>query len=380
MSIWRRINWVNALFLTLVPIIAIVGTTLFAVFGLIHWPTWILAGAILMATGFSITAGYHRLFAHKSYKAAWPVRLFFILFGAAAFEGSVLEWSTDHRVHHRYTDTDKDPYDIKKGFWYAHIGWLFTLDTSKRDFSNVQDLMADPLIRFQHKFYVPLAILMGFGFPAAIAAIWGDPLSGLIVAGALRITVNHHFTFFINSICHMFGKRTYSEKQSARDNWFTAFLTFGEGYHNFHHQFPLDYRNGVRLYQFDPTKWLIRSVAYMGLAKDLKRISQEKILRYRIRTDEQRYLARADHPSVKTHFTDMLKPVYDRIQQTLSYIEQLEKNCATLQQRKMKHVKRKLKVYRHHIKQARRELNSLHQVWSQLIQQKHYQPLNLPVQ
>ena len=277
----HRINWLTTLFISLTSLGGLVGTVILLVFGLIHWPTWVLTGTMLIVCGLSITGGYHRLAAHNSYRAAWPIRLLFVFLGAAVFEGSIVEWATDHRQHHLYTDTERDPYNIKKGFWYAHIGWLFTLDTSKRDFSNVKDLLSDSLYRFQHRFFPIIAILMGFGFPTAIATLWGDNLGGLIVAGALRIALLHQVTFFINSLCHFLGKRTY-KNSSARDNWLTALVTFGEGFHNFHHQFPLDYRNGVRFFHFDPTKWMIYLLSRLGLAFDLKRVEFRRMIKYRL--------------------------------------------------------------------------------------------------
>ena len=274
MNFFQKINWVNTFFLILVPIIGIVGTVLIITHGNFHWGTLWLAISFLIATGLSITAGYHRLFAHRSYQAIWPVRLFFLLFGVSAFQGSVLEWCTDHRNHHLYTDTDRDPYNIQRGFWFAHIGWLFMLDTTKRDYSNVKDLSRDPLMKFQHAFFGPLSILMGFVFPMAIASLWGDPWGGLIIAGALRITISQQTTFCVNSVCHLFGSRTHSPEHSPRDNWITAFFTFGEGFHSFHHRFPVDYRNGIRFYHYDPTKWLIKLLSWMGLAKNLIKIQK----------------------------------------------------------------------------------------------------------
>ena len=200
------------------------------------------------------------------------------MFGAATFEGSALEWCTDHRNHHCYTDTDRDPYSVKHGYWHAHIGWLFTLDPSKRNFANVAELQNSALIRFQHRYYIVISILMGFVLPTVIASFWGEPLAGFVIAGALRITLSHHSTFCINSLCHILGKRKYSDKITARDNWLSALVTFGEGYHNYHHRFPIDYRNGVRLYQFDPGKWLVRGLSFVGLAKNLRYISKKRIL------------------------------------------------------------------------------------------------------
>ncbi|MCH9769680.1 MAG: fatty acid desaturase [Gammaproteobacteria bacterium] len=376
MSILKRINWTNTLFLTLVPIAGIVGTVFLCVFGLVHWPTWILMVGLIFLTGLSITAGYHRLFSHRSYKAAWPVRLLLLLFGAATFEGSVLEWTTDHRNHHRYTDTAQDPYDIKKGFWWAHMGWLFMLDESKRNYSNVSDLMADPLIRWQHRFYLPIALLMGFGLPMAIAALWGDAWAGLIIAGALRISFVQQGTFCINSVCHVFGKRSYSEEQSASDHWLAALITYGEGYHNFHHQFPLDYRNGVRLYHYDPTKWLIYGLYRMGLARDLKRIAKTRILHYRIRNDNAcltSYLA--NYRSLLPETKDVMKTMHDSILGLIGKLERLDKTIAELKKnfsRKsvgecVEDYRKRIAIYRVRKKQMHRELKLSMSAWSRMM-------------
>jgi stearoyl-CoA desaturase (Delta-9 desaturase) len=343
----RRINWVNTLFLIAMPIIGIVGTVLFCVFSLVSWPTWILAAVMLTAGGLSITAGYHRLFSHRTYKAAWPIRLFFVLFGSATFEGSVLEWSTDHRNHHRYTDTDKDPYSVKKGFFHAHMGWLFTINNDDRDYSNVEDLKKDRLLRFQYRYYRAFAIGMGFLFPTAIAALWGDPLGGLIVAGALRITLGHHGTFCINSLCHTIGKRRYSDQISARDNWLSALVTFGEGYHNYHHQFALDYRNGVRFYQYDPSKWLIWGLSRVGLASNLHRVPKYRVIQARIETHQRLMAAKPQAQPV------VLEQLQDAIMQLINKIREFEKQYA----------ESKLKSYRVKLKQARGDLKSLFSAW-----------------
>lgn len=374
MDLLRRINWTNTLFLILTPLVGVIGAIWLSVSGWVSWQIWAFAGAYMFVTGLCVTGGYHRLFAHRSYKASWPIRLFFLIFSTATFEGSVLEWSTDHRNHHLYTDTDRDPYNIKKGFWYAHIGWLFMLDTDKRDFSNVKDLMADPLVRFQHRFFVPLGILTGFVLPTIIAMLlWGSPLAGFIIAGALRIAVNHHLTFLINSLCHYMGKRTYSDKQSARDHWLTAIFTYGEGFHNFHHQFPLDYRNGVRAYHFDPTKWLIRTLAWFGLVSDLKRVSAHRIIRYRIRTEEQRLLNRSAnlHESLLMQVKDAIRPVRERITHVLNRIEKLEKEYLEL--RALRKNRMRIITYRKRLKAAHQELKAYLDIWTQLVKEQRLQ-------
>lgn len=368
----QKINWVNTLFLILVPIVGIVGSILLGVFGTTHGATWILAATLAGICGLAVTAGYHRLMSHKSYRCAWPVRLLYLLFASGSFEGSALEWCTDHRNHHRYVDTDKDPYSINKGFWYAHIGWLFKLDSSKRDYSNVTDLSKDPLIRFQHRFVVPLGILMGFGLPTAIAALWGDALGGFIIAGALRMTFNHHTTFAINSICHTFGKKNYTDEQTAVDNWFTALLTYGEGYHSFHHKFPVDYRNGIRSYHYDPTKWLIRGLSYLGLASDLKTVKKHRIVKQRVLMKEkmlQEKLAAKAHDKPQEQWLQLVTSVRQGMQQLLQKIEQLEINILDMRRAKEKPHRAQLKQNKKLLKSAYAELQGYLSLWKKL--QRH---------
>ncbi|MCX6945428.1 MAG: fatty acid desaturase [Verrucomicrobiota bacterium] len=233
------------------------------------------------ATGLSITLGYHRLLAHKAFAARWPVRLLTLLFGAATFENSALAWVSDHRRHHKNVDSDDDPYDITKGFWHAHIGWiLFRLDPEP-PWDNVADLRKDPLVMLQERFYVPIAVGVGFVIPSLLGYLHGGgmgALGGLLLAGVARVVAVQHMTFFINSLCHTVGRRPYSDRCSARDSGLMAIFTFGEGYHNYHHEFQHDYRNGVKWWQWDPTKWTIWTLQKLGLASDLRRVSEEKVL------------------------------------------------------------------------------------------------------
>lgn len=239
----------------------------------------------------SITAGYHRLFSHRSYEAHPLVRLWYIVIGTSAWQGSVLRWCSGHRVHHKHVDTEKDPYNINEGFWYAHFEWMLLKDKEDRIVS-VPDLEKDPIIRWQDKHYIPAAIFMGFLFPMGIGALMGDALGGLLVGGALRIALTQHSTYFINSLCHTLGRRPYSQEITARDSFIVALLTHGEGYHNYHHRFEADYRNGIRWYQWDPTKWLIWSLAKVGLAKRLRRMSNEEILKARLQVEALRLKAK----------------------------------------------------------------------------------------
>ena len=244
------------------------------------WATLGLGLGMLFLCSFSISGGYHRLFAHRAYRSSGIVRLFYLLFGAASFQASVLRWASDHRDHHASTDHEDDPYNIKKGFWWAHMGWLFYKDPPS-DFANAKDLRRDPLVRFQDRHYLSLALAVGLLLPTLVARAWGDAVGGLLVAGFLRLLVQDHSTFSINSLAHTIGRRPYLPTVSARDSLLTALLTLGEGYHNYHHCFPGDYRNGVRFYHYDPTKWCVWLLSKIGLTRDLKRVPADLIQRTR---------------------------------------------------------------------------------------------------
>jgi len=281
----ERLNWTVAVVLIIVHALAALAVWHFA--WRRDWGTLILFNVWLLLCGLAITAGYHRLFSHPTYRASWPVRLLYVLFGAASVQGSVLKWSADHREHHAETDDPLDPYNIQKGFWWAHVGWILHAPFHQRcDYDSVRDLYADSLVRFQHRHYLALAFGIGFLLPLGIGFLYGDPLGALLCAGFLRLALQWHGTWAVNSVAHYLGRRPYDANTSARDSWITALVTFGEGYHNYHHRFPIDYRNGVRWYHFDPTKWFIWALARLRLASRLRSTPPSLIeaCRERVRT------------------------------------------------------------------------------------------------
>ncbi len=275
-----QLNWINIAFIAVAHLLAVLAVVYMAT---VHFSpaTLVLAACWYLACGMAITGGYHRLFAHKSYRAAWPLRLAYLCFGAGAVQNSALRWAADHRVHHAHCDEELDPYNIRRGFWWAHLGWVFVNRPGQEDQSGVQDLAADPLVAFQHRHFVALAFLFAAAIPGVIAAAWGDAIGGVLVAGILRLVVQWHATFSVNSFAHCVGSRPYSRETTARDSVLTALISLGEGYHNFHHRFQADYRNGVKAYHFDPTKWLVWSLAKVGVTWDLKRTPREAIERSR---------------------------------------------------------------------------------------------------
>jgi stearoyl-CoA desaturase (delta-9 desaturase) len=271
-----RHDWSNIALMGLVHLVGLAGL-IALVAGRVTWQTVVLAIAWNVACSISITGGYHRLFSHVSYRASWPLRLFYLVFGAASVQNSALRWSHLHRLHHAHCDTDGDPYNAQRGFWWSHIAWIFYHRPDEDDFGNVPDLSDDALVQLQHRFYLPLVLVVAVGLPVGIAALWGDALGGLLVAVGLRLVFQYHSTFAINSFAHVLGGKHYSTHGTPRDSWVTALLTLGEGYHDFHHRFPADYRNGVRPFDFDPTKWWVWGLSRFGLTRDLRRISNHRI-------------------------------------------------------------------------------------------------------
>lgn len=281
----------NVLVFIITGAIAFIGVPVWVINHGIDWAEIGTAIFLFYFTGMSITAGYHRLWSHKTYDANIVVRVILAIGGAMALQNSILHWSSDHRIHHRHVDdNEKDPYSAKRGLWFAHIGWMLREYQEKRydDYRNCKDLQKDKVVMWQHNYYLPIVLAANFGVTGFLGWLNGDILGMILVAGVLRLVLVHHVTFFINSLAHFWGNQPYTDSNTARDNGVLAFFTFGEGYHNYHHIFEYDYRNGIRWYQFDPTKWLIRGLSYMGFTYNLRRVPEERIEKARAAMQLQR--------------------------------------------------------------------------------------------
>lgn len=326
---WHRVNWTTSIFLAIINTLAIIAVPIYIwKFGL-DWFQVALFFAMFILTGLSITLGYHRLFSHLSFKAKMPVRLTTLLFGACAFENSVLDWCSDHRKHHKFVDHDDDPYDISKGFMWAHIGWLLFKLSPEQPMDNVNDLRKDRLVMWQHKWCNMIAFVLGFGLPMILGYWWNGwigLLGAFLIAGVLRVFAVQHCTFFINSLCHTVGKQPYSTRCTARDSAIMALFTFGEGYHNYHHEFQHDYRNGVKRTNFDPTKWTIWILEKAGLVSDLRRVPDERILLAEMAEARRRASLRLKTPESITAVAG--QQVHDMFQQLSA---RLAANCEALE-------------------------------------------------
>lgn len=228
--------------------------------------------------GLGITAGAHRLWSHRSYKAHWSVETFLMLCNCGANQGSVWHWSRDHRVHHRYSDTEQDPHNSENGIFYSHCGWLFlkkpkiVLEAGRN--IDMSDLQANPVVMFQKKWYLPLSMFICFILPSSIPYLcWGEDFMVALTMAYVRYVVTLNATWCVNSLAHFYGMRPYRPDSPTSENWFVSVVALGEGWHNYHHAYPWDYSTsefGVSS-QFNPSRVVIDMFALLGLVTGRKR-------------------------------------------------------------------------------------------------------------
>ena len=366
-----KINWLNSIFLFATPVFALIGIILHWVYfnppGLLELIVFV---GLYFACGLSITVGYHRLFSHRSHNAKWPLVLFYSIFGAGSFQNSIIEWCSDHRRHHKMTDSADDPYSASKGFWYSHIGWILLEEENfTNDFSNVKDLQRSKIIMWQHRNVFLIGALSGLILPALIGFAIGG-LSGamgcFVWAGLARVVFVHHGTFLINSAAHIWGTQPYSEENSSKDSFWLAFLTFGEGYHNFHHTFQADYRNGHKWYHMDPSKWWIQSFKYLGLNSDLKSTPKHSIEIAKVNMRFKKRADRLQRRNVNIHrFEDRLTGCKENlrakmyeIQKAKQEIKKLAKGSKTAMKSKISELKDSIKMAKNDLRQLFKEMNA----------------------
>ncbi|GAB0087430.1 Acyl-CoA desaturase [Sergentomyia squamirostris] len=243
--------------------------------------------------GMGITAGAHRLWSHKSYKAKLPMRVMLMLFQTLAFQNHIYEWVRDHRVHHKFTDTDADPHNSRRGFFFSHMGWLMVKKhpdvRTKGATVDMTDLEDDPVVMFQKKHYGLLMPLFCFVIPALIPYfLIGETFSNSwYICSVMRYVMSLHGTWLVNSAAHMWGMKPYDKNISPTNNLFVAIYAYGEGWHNYHHVFPWDYKTSeLGTYSTNVTAGFIDFCSKLGLAYDLKTVSEDMIRKRLLRTGD----------------------------------------------------------------------------------------------
>jgi stearoyl-CoA desaturase (delta-9 desaturase) len=303
---------------------------------------------LIYFSGMSITAGYHRLWSHKAYEANGLVRAVLAVGGAMALQNSILHWCSDHRIHHRHVDdNERDPYSAKKGFWYSHIGWMLRDYQRERysDYSNCRDLQKDKIVMWQHNHYLAIMLTANFGIPILLGWLNGDIWGMLLLAGVFRLVVVHHVTFLINSLAHIWGRQPYTDSNTAKDNDLIAFFTFGEGYHNFHHIFEYDYRNGIKWWQFDPTKWLIRGLAFLGWTKNLRRCPEERIEKAKVAMQLKQAQERASSLHNADELLVKIQAEYELLAQKMTEYYSAKKQLMELKKQSLQRSYKSMEIY-----------------------------------
>jgi len=323
------------------------------------WSSLLLFAVFYAIGGLSITAGYHRLFAHKSYSAKPWYESAVLTTSTLTFQCSALEWAFDHRLHHNHVDTEKDPYSIKKGFWYAHMFWLFDYNR-KWDDKVVPDLLKNPRVMFQHRHFFAMTWatnLAVFG----LGCLFMHPIAAFYMGFLFRVFALHHSTWFINSLCHTIGSKSYAKELSAVDNAILAFLTFGEGYHNYHHAFANDYRNGIRWFHFDPTKWIVWTASKLGWVENLRTVDTIRLKKILVSKDRKLFLG---------YLSEELDDTAREMRERLDSVAHAFESNATALLNKYKELKRtsgeKKELLKIEIRRLKREVKSNWKAWVEL--------------
>jgi len=258
-----------------------------ALYGLIllpslSWQSWLFLLATYQFSGAGITAGAHRLWSHKTYKAKAPLRLFLAIANSMAGENSIYVWTRDHRTHHKCSETVGDPHNASRGFFFAHMGWLLVRKhpavIREGKTINMSDLETDPIVMFQHKHYIPCFLAAAFIIPTIIPTLcWGESLTTAYFMAVVRYVAVLHFTWLVNSAAHFYGMKPYDVTIGPTENMAVSVLAMGEGFHNYHHTFPYDYSTSEWGGRFNVTTLFIDAMAAIGQAYDLRKATSHTV-------------------------------------------------------------------------------------------------------
>lgn len=275
----RTVSYGATLLFFLISLVALVGVPAYGYLYGYSVLDWTLFALLYIVSGLGITVGYHRLIAHRSFDCPDWVKAALLVAGGWALQNTALKWGSSHIRHHARCDQEDDPYNAQRGFWFSHCGWVMLKDPYRNDEKYASRLRQDPVVMWQARYYVPI-VLSGLALPLIagwLSGGWQGGLGCFLLAGVGRTFLVLNSTFCINSVCHLWGRQPHGRADSSRDSWIVSLLTFGEGYHNYHHTYQTDYRNGPRWYNFDPSKWLIYSLSLVGLATNLRRASNDPV-------------------------------------------------------------------------------------------------------
>lgn len=274
------------------------------------YATWLFGYIFTYCAGIGVTCGAHRLWSHRGYKATLPLRTLMMLLHTCAGQNDLYTWVRDHRLHHKFTETDADPHNSRRGMFFAHVGWLLTKKHPdviiKGRTIDMSDILADPVVRFQRRFYVPLYLFFRLFVPIFIPCyFWNEFIWWATIGVFAQYIGSLHATWFVNSAAHLFGDRPYNHKINPRNNDYVNFVALGEGHHNYHHTFPWDYAIDEHGSKMNIGKRFIDLMARFNLAYDLKKASPQLVQKTKQRvleaTDVHGMFNRSEDPYVKPH-------------------------------------------------------------------------------
>jgi stearoyl-CoA desaturase (Delta-9 desaturase) len=278
----------------LVPFIALVAAVPLAWGWGLTWVDLGLAAGMYVIATLGVTVGYHRYFTHGAFKAKRPVRIALAFAGSLAVQGSVIFWVSSHRRHHAFADREGDPHSpwqfgtspvaLLKGFWHAHMGWMFSREvTNEQRFA--PDLLRDRDVRVVSRLF-GLCTAISLALPAVLGGVitwsWWGAVTAFFWAGLVRVAFLHHVTWSVNSICHMVGSRPFASRDRASNFWPLAILSMGESWHNSHHADPTCARHGVLRGQIDIAARVIWLLEKLGLAWDVRWPTAERLAARRL--------------------------------------------------------------------------------------------------
>ncbi len=290
-SMTQRLQLAITVLIVLLPVAAVVVVALTLIGGVTAVDLALLA-VFYVITGLGITAGYHRLFTHRSFVANRPLKVALAVAGGMSFEGGVVSWVATHRRHHAFSDRSGDPHSPYRygqsttrgqlrGLGHAHLGWLFGSEATC-EAQYAPDLRADPLLRRLDRAF-PLLCLVSLALPTLagwlLTGTWHGALGGLLWGGLIRVFLLHHVTWSVNSLCHLVGPRPFRTRRQDRATnlWPLAILSFGDSFHNWHHSDPTSARHGVDPGQVDLAAGFIRLCERLGWATRVQWPSQPRI-------------------------------------------------------------------------------------------------------
>jgi len=279
--------------LTIIPFVGFLAAVVLLWNLAVNWTDLILLGILYVLCGLGITVGFHRMLTHQAFEAVPPLKFLLLMFGSMAIQGSAITWAVDHRQHHAHSDKEGDPHSPHHGFaggiggqlrglLHAHMGWMFVHPPAESRDRLGRDLVDDPMISFFDRtflFWSVMSFLVPFGLGYALTGSWGGAFTGLLWGGLVRLFLNHHITWSVNSICHFFGRRPFAAYDQSTNNWLLAIPSLGEAWHHNHHVFPTSAFHGLSWRQVDISGWLIAGWEKLGLVRNVRRVSPEQMAR-----------------------------------------------------------------------------------------------------